>query len=111
MAKSPQAVPKKQRRRIFLKEWREYRGLTQEVLADRAGMTVSNISQLERGLQGYSDEGLERLAFALRCEPGHILTVNPLDEDGIWSLWERAEPAQRQVIKDVAKGLVLRKTA
>lgn len=106
MTKRPVPHPKKQRRRIFLAEWREYRNLTQEALADRVGMSVSNISQLERGLQGYSDDGLEKLGWALRCEPGHILTINPLDEDGIWSLWERAEPGQRQVIKDVAKGLV-----
>lgn len=99
----------KRRRRIFLKEWREYRNLTQEALADRVGMSVSNVSQLERGLQGYSDEGLSALADALRCEPGQILNVNPMDDDAIWSLWERAEPAQRQVILDVAKNIVSRK--
>ncbi len=96
----------KTRRRIFLKQWREYRGLTQEALADRVGMSVSNISQLERGLQGYSDDGLSALGEALQCEPGQILNVDPTDENAIWSLWERAAPAQRQVILDVAKGLV-----
>lgn len=110
MAKRP-VQPRRVRRRIFLKEWREYRGLTQESLADRVGMSVSNISQLERGLQGYSDEGLERLADALRCDPGQILTVNPLDDNAIWSLWERAEPGQRQVIMDVAKGLVTKRAS
>lgn len=72
---------------------------------------MSNISQLERGLQGYSDEGLEVLAGALRCEPGHILDVNPLDENAIWSLWERALPGERQVILDVAKSIVAKKAA
>jgi transcriptional regulator with XRE-family HTH domain len=108
MTKRP-VQQRQQRRRIFLKEWREYRNLTQEALADRVGMSVSNISQLERGLQGYSDDGLQALAHALRTEPGYILSVNPLDEDGIWSLWERALPGQRQVIHDVARGLVDKK--
>lgn len=99
----------KMRRRIFLKQWREYRGLTQEALADRVGMSVSNISQLERGLQGYSDDGLSALAEALQCEPGQILNVDPTDDDAIWSIWERAEPGQRKIIMDVAKSIVGRK--
>jgi transcriptional regulator with XRE-family HTH domain len=99
----------KRRRRIFLKEWREYRNLTQEALADRVGMSVSNISQLERGLQGYSDEGLSALAEALRCEPGQILNVNPLDDDAIWSLWERALPAERQIVTDTLKTFVTKR--
>lgn len=99
----------KTRRRIFLRQWRDHRGLTQETLAERVGMSVSNISQLERGLQGYSDEGLSALADALQCEPGQILNVDPTDDDAIWSIWERAEPSQRQIILDVAKGLVVKK--
>lgn len=99
----------KRLRRIFLKQWREYRNLTQEALADRVGMSVSNISQLERGLQGYSMEGLERLADALRCEPGQLLNVDPTDDDAIWSLWERAQPGERQVIMDVAKSIVTKR--
>lgn len=92
------------RRRLFLKEWRKHRdNMTQEDLAERVGMSVSNISQLERGLQGYSQEGLEALAEALRCEPGHLLTVNPLADTAIWSIWEQAKPAERQMIVDIAK--------
>lgn len=108
MAKPAKSQPR-QRRRIFLKEWREYRNLTQEALADRVGMSVSNISQLERGLQGYSGEGLQALADALQTEPGHILNVNPTDDNAIWSLWERAAPGERQIIMDVAKGLVIKR--
>jgi len=94
------------RRRIFVKEWREYRNLTQEQLAERVGWSVGNVSQLERGLQGYSQEGLEALAEALQCEPGQLLNVDPTDDNAIWSLWERAGSAQRQTLLEVAKGLV-----
>lgn len=96
----------KTRRRIFLKEWREYRELTQEQLAERVGWSVGNVSQLERGLQGYSQEGLEALADALQCDPGQILTVDPSKDDAIWSIWEKAKPGERQMIIELAKTVV-----
>lgn len=104
----PRPVPK-QRRRIFLKEWRKFRGLTQEQLAERVGMAVSNISQLEQGRQGYSQEGLEAFADALNCDPGQILNVDPTKGDAIWSIWEQAAPVQRQQIVEIAR-TITRKT-
>jgi DNA-binding Xre family transcriptional regulator len=94
---------KPQRRRIFLKEWRKYRGMTQEQLAEAAGMVVSNVAQLEQGRQGYSDKGLEALADALRCTPGQILMVDPTRDEAIWSIWETANQGDRQKIIDIAK--------
>jgi transcriptional regulator with XRE-family HTH domain len=99
-------APTVPRRRIFLKQWREYRGLTQEQLAERVGWSVGNVSQLERGLQGYSQEGLEALAEALRCDPGQLLTVDPTGDDAMWSIWEKAEPGQRKIIVELAKTVV-----
>lgn len=98
----------RQRRRIFLKEWRKFRGLTQEQLAEKVGMVVSNISQLEQGRQGYSKEGLEALAGALNCEPGHLLSVDPTGPEAIWPIWDIADPAQRRIIVDISKTIVKR---
>jgi DNA-binding Xre family transcriptional regulator len=95
-----------ERRRIFLKEWRKYRRLTQEQLAERVGWGVSNVSQLEAGRQGYSQEGLERLADALQCDPGQLLNVDPTKGEGIWSIWEIAKPGDRQKIVDIARTIV-----
>src|SRR5262245_58290340 len=50
--------PAQQRRRHYIREWRKFRGLTLEQVAQRAGMSAGNLSQLERGAQGYSAEGL-----------------------------------------------------
>src|SRR5581483_2652528 len=75
-------------RRIFLKQWREYRGLSQERLAERIGRSVGQISQLERGLIGYTQETLELLADALLCDPADLIMRNPQDPEAIWSLWE-----------------------
>lgn len=109
MTRRPRPVaphPKPRRRRIFLKEWRQYRNLTQEALAERVGWSVGNVSQLERGQQGYSDEGLAALADALNCTPGQILDVDPTKEDAIWSIWERAKQGERQDITDYARYVI-----
>lgn len=96
----------KSRVRHFIRQWREYRGLTQEQLAERVDMSVSNISQLERGLQGFSDEGLGLIAHALNTEPGYLLTVDPTRDEAMWSIWENAKPGERKMIVEIAKTLV-----
>ncbi len=98
--KSPRRPPH------FVKEWRKFRGLTQEQLAERAGMSPNNISQLENNRQRYSADGLDRLAAALNCDPAHLLLVDPSKEDAIWPIWERANQVERVRIVAVAKALM-----
>jgi transcriptional regulator with XRE-family HTH domain len=69
-----------QRRRTFFKEWRKHRNMTLEVAAERAGMTAGNLSQLERGTQGYSQTGLEALAEAYDCDPGQLISQSPVSD-------------------------------
>ncbi len=68
--------------RHFIKEWRKHRGLTQQRLADRLGFTHGAVSQLERGLVGYTQPTLEALADALQCEPADLLWRDPDSEFG-----------------------------
>src|SRR5689334_3879196 len=75
---------KRLRRPIFLRQWRIYRNLTQEQLAERTHLSIGTISGLENGTVGYSDESLNILADALNCDPGHILMVDPSKPDAIW---------------------------
>lgn len=95
-----------QRQRTFFKEWRKYRGLTLEAAAERANMTAGNISAMERGKQGYTQDGLEALAWAYGTEPGFLINVDPTKEDVIFSIWEKAKPAERTMIIEVAKTIV-----
>lgn len=99
--KAPKGLP-------LLKAWRSYRKLTQEQLAEQAGMSPGNISQLEKGLIRYSQDGLEALAEALNCRPGELLSVDPTKEDAIWSLWERATAAEKVQIVSVTQALTKR---
>ncbi len=76
---------------IFLRQWRLFRDLTQERLAEMVGLTSSSISQLETGSQGFTDKSLARLADALRCTPAALLSYDPQRQDSFWPLLEAAE--------------------
>ena len=90
----------------FIKQWRKHRGLTQEQLADRVGMTAGNLSEIENGNTGYTQATLEALAEALQCEPVDLLIRDPGDPEGVWSLWDRAQPAQRRQLLGMISGFL-----
>lgn len=73
-----------------VKAWRRKRGLTQEQLAELAGLSTSSISQLEKGTQWFSKESLAALADALRVAEGDLISRDP---DGalteIQAIWDR----------------------
>lgn len=97
--------PRKQYRRTYVKEWRKFRNLTLERLADRIDMSASALSYLERGQSAYTQDTLEKLAEALMTDPASLLMRNPSDEDAIWSLWESASIGERVQISNVVRAL------
>ncbi len=48
-----------------VKAWREYRGLSQDALADAAGLSKPFIIQIDRGKRSGTTETLKKLATAL----------------------------------------------
>ncbi len=51
-----------------LRRLRRYKDVTQEVMAEKAGLTVLSISNIERGVHSPSFENLERIAQSLDVE-------------------------------------------
>lgn len=97
--------PRKQFRRTYIRQWREFRNLTLERLADRIDMSTSALSYLERGQSAYTQETLERLAEALGTDPASLIMRNPSDQDAIWSIWDTASEGEKRQIAEVARAL------
>lgn len=83
------------RRPLLLRQWRKYRGMTQERLAEMLGTSKGYISALENGKQRYNQQHLEALAEALMCDPVDLLIRDPTEPDAVWSLWDRVPPPAR----------------
>ena len=58
-----------------LSERRKQLGWTQEMVAERVGVDAETISRIERGAQLPSRATLDRLAVALRCSAGDLLST------------------------------------
>jgi transcriptional regulator with XRE-family HTH domain len=61
--------------RIYLREWRRYRNLTQGQIAEATGIDKGHISRLERGFWGVTPSTLARLAKALDCQPFELYGI------------------------------------
>lgn len=89
----------------YIKEWRKFRELTQEQLSERLGMDKGYLSKIENGKRRYDQPFLEAAAEALRCSPADLIIRDPTDPDGIWSVWDSLQPAQRLQVVEIAKTL------
>ena len=96
---------KKQRRKNFIKEWREERGLTQAQLAERLECSEASISRVETGKQTLTGDLRDAIADALSVDPSSLEMRNPAEME-IWSIWDQAQPGQRRQIIEIAKTLL-----
>lgn len=87
---------------IFLREWRDFRGLTQEVLAELAGTTHATVSRIESGKIKPSMRMLNQLASALGTEVALLLLRPPREGDAIMTVREVDKPK----LEAYAKGLL-----
>src|SRR4029453_10620323 len=76
----------------YILQWRIARGLNQQQLGAKAGLTGSQISQIEVGRARYSQKSLEAIAKALSCKPWHLLGVNPKED--AWAPFITVLPAE-----------------
>lgn len=100
--------PKNLRRRAYLREWRKFRGLTQEELAARIGTTGASISRYENGTRPYPGGFLAAVAEALDCQEGDLFrrpeerSLDALLADAPPELRRRVLQAIEILIKDAS---------
>lgn len=100
----------KTKQRHFIREWRKFRGLTQEQLADRVGCDRSYVTKIETGKKRYDQPFLEKAAEALRCEPADLIMRDPTSPDPIWSIWDNIPKESRPQAAAVLQAFVAKKT-
>lgn len=103
MGRAPYQIVRPNDRGHFIPEWRVHMGLTQEQVAERADMSVPQISKIENGKRAYRQSTLERLAFALGCQPKNLLEPPPSHRNELAETMARAarldQERQAQVVR------------
>jgi transcriptional regulator with XRE-family HTH domain len=85
----------------FLRQWRKFRHMTQQELADSVGTSKTVISEMERGNLQLSPKWLRKFAPVLRTQPGYILDHDPDDlATDIIDIWSHIPEGDR----DTASG-------
>lgn len=89
----PVAKPKRRLQRTFLREWRNFRGLTQEKASERLDVSRTLLSKIENAKSPYSQGLLEKAAEAYNCDPADLIVRNPLLPDLLWSITDNLRKA------------------
>lgn len=84
-----------------LKQWRKFRGYTQERLAEMVDMAPGYLSDLEKGKRRFNQDHLEAFAAALNTTPGDLINADPTSAGSIYSIWERVPEPEREQAKAV----------
>jgi transcriptional regulator with XRE-family HTH domain len=104
--KTVESPPPLPRKAAFIKQWRNFRKMSQARLAEAIDMSTGNLSNIENGKQPYIQDHLEAIACVLHCEVVDLILRNPKEPEGIWTLWARAKPEQRQQILKIMRALL-----
>lgn len=88
-------MAKKHPPRIFPREWRKSKGLNLERAAERIGMAVSHLSDLEKGKRRWNQDHLEAFARAYGID-WEDLFWNPEIGPPIWRIFNNIPAESRE---------------
>lgn len=100
---------KRRRNHTFIRQWREFRGLTQARASERIGISRENYGRIESGKVPYNQDFLEICAGAFNCTVTDLLSRDPTMEsivDQLHALMARASESQQNNIVAIAKTLI-----
>lgn len=93
--------------KVFIREWREHRGLTQQELGDALEPQASagTISAYESGQRNASMDRLRQIASALETTPGRLLDGPPQANvpAEVINIWDHIPVEHREQAKDILK--------
>jgi transcriptional regulator with XRE-family HTH domain len=93
----------------YLREWRKFRHMTQQELADAVGTSKTVVSEMERGNLQLSPKWLRKFAPALRTQPGYILDHAPEDLDNdVLDIWTKIDERDRDQAARVLRTFIRR---
>jgi transcriptional regulator with XRE-family HTH domain len=91
-------MTEKHRGKHYLREWREYRGLSLRRLSDRLeiapgeeGWSHTQIGRIETNVNAYSQDFLEAVSAALDVSVTDLLSVDPKKEGEVIDLMRRLQ--------------------
>jgi len=93
-------------RRIYIREWRKFRGLTLVQLSNRVGITQPSLSRIETGKQPYSQPILEALSEALACEPSDLIGRLPGAPNELTVLINKVPPDAVDAVTAMLKAVI-----
>lgn len=101
----PVKKPSRQRRRHFIKEWRLFRNLTQEQVADRIGIASTTYGRIENNQVPYNQDFLEMAADAMRCQPWDLLNRDPRKDGDVIDLLRHLDDKKKAEAESFIKFL------
>ena len=103
------AKPRRPLQKTYLREWRDFRGLTQEQAAERLDISRTQLSRIESGKQPYNQGFIEAAAEAYGCTVPDLIVRDPTNASAVWSIADqlkKADPATRKRVQEVVETLL-----
>lgn len=91
--------------RLLLREWRTFRGLTQEELSDAMEISLGFLSKLETGQKRWNATHILKASRALGIKPHELLTTDPFRLDPTQAAWDALSPEERARLIRLKKAL------
>jgi len=100
------AMPRKQHRPTFIRQWREWREISVEALGEAIEMSGATVSRIENGKQPYIQPVIEKIADVLGVEVATLLTTPPSPARPLFDTLAYATTDELQKLAVVAEALI-----